>query len=139
MSAPKFDVHKTDDRMSIAGHDSQRTSATMTTSCTDKDTGEVCDTIVAVDIWLTQDKLPGNNDQTAFNTAYAKKLGLADAMGMMKGQAATFLAPYQSQIKQLTDKSADFKGQAHEDDLPCVDGRQDLQQHQGQSRRVRRF
>jgi hypothetical protein len=111
MAPPKFEVHKTDSRASIAGHDTQLTSATVTESCTNKDTGEVCDTIVAVDVWLTQDKLPGTGDRTAFDAAYAKKLGLTETLGVMRGQAAKFLAPYQSQIKQLTDKSADFKGQ----------------------------
>jgi hypothetical protein len=110
MSAPKIDVHKTDDRMSIAGHDAQRTSATLTQSCTDKDTGDVCDTVVAVDLWLTQDKLPGTADRRAFAQAYAKKLGLEDAQGAASGEYAKFLAPYQAQIKQLTDKSSDFKG-----------------------------
>ena len=110
MSAPKFDVHKTDDKMAFAGHDAQRTAATMTESCTNKETGEVCDTVIAFDIWLTQDKLPGSSDRAAFDAAYAKKLGLADAANIMKGDVAKFLAPYQSQMKQLADKSADFKG-----------------------------
>lgn len=110
MSAPKIDVHKTDDRMSIAGHDTQRTQATLTQSCTDKDTGDVCDTVVAVDMWLTQDKLPGTADRRAFAQGYAKKLGLEDAQGAMSGDYAKFLAPYQAQIKQLTDKSSDLKG-----------------------------
>ena len=111
MSPPKIDVHKTDDKLSIAGHDAQRTSATLTQTCTNKETGDVCDTIVAVDVWLTQDKLPGAADRHAFDAAYAKKLGLDDSQGIMRGQVARFLAPYQSQIKQLTDKSSDFKGQ----------------------------
>ena len=110
MSAPKLDVQKTDDRMSIAGHDAQRTLATLTESCTDKETGDVCDTVVAVDLWLTQDKLPGAADRRAFTQAYAKKLGLEDAQGAMSGEYAKFLAPYQAQIKQLTDKSSDLKG-----------------------------
>lgn len=40
-----------------------------------------------------------------------KKLGLTDEQGALRGEAAKFLAPYQSQIKQLTDKSSDLKGQ----------------------------
>jgi hypothetical protein len=111
MSAPKFEIHKTDDAATIAGHAAQRTAATMTTSCTNKDTGEVCDTIVAVDVWLTQDKLPGMSDRTAFDAAYAKKLGLTDTVNMMRGQGTQFLGPYMAQIKQLADKSAEFKGQ----------------------------
>jgi hypothetical protein len=111
MSPPKIDVHKTDDRMSIAGHDTQRTLATLTESCTNKDTGDVCDTVVALDVWLTQDTLPGTADRRAFGQAYAKKLGLEDAQGAMRAEFAKFLAPYQTQIKQLTDKSSDLKGQ----------------------------
>lgn len=110
MSAPKIDVHRTDDKMSIAGHDSQRTVATLTESCTNKETGDVCDTVIAVDTWLTQDKLPGSEDRRAFQLAYAKKLGLDDPQGALRGEFAKFLAPYQSQIKELTAKSGDFKG-----------------------------
>ena len=66
--------------------------------------------MVAVDVWLTQDKLPGTADRRAFAQAYAKKLGLEDAQGAMSGEYAKFLAPYQAQIKQLTDKSSDLKG-----------------------------
>ncbi|HWX37397.1 MAG TPA: hypothetical protein VNZ53_59540 [Steroidobacteraceae bacterium] len=112
MSPPKVDVHKTDDRASIAGHDTQRTLATLTETCTNKETGDVCDTVVALDVWLTQDTLPGTGDRHAFAQAYAKKLGLEDAQGAMRAEFAKFLAPYQSQIKQLTEKSSDLKGQA---------------------------
>jgi hypothetical protein len=124
MSPPKIDVHKTDDRMTIAGHDAQRTLATLTESCTDKDTGDVCDTVVAVDVWLTQDKLPGAADRRAFGQAYAKKLGLEDAQGVMSGEYAKFLAPYQSQIKQLTDRSGDLKGQPLKTSLRIMMGGQ---------------
>jgi hypothetical protein len=111
MSPPKIDVHKTDDRMSIAGHDAQRTLATLTESCTDKETGDVCDTVVAFDVWLTQDKIPGVADRRAFAQAYAKRMGLLDEQGVMNADVTKFLAPYQAQIKQLSDKSSDFKGQ----------------------------
>jgi hypothetical protein len=111
MSPPKFEVRKTDDKTTIAGHDAQKTSATMTETCTDKESGDVCDTVVALEVWLTQDPLPGSADRRAFDAAYAKKLGLDDPQGIMRGEFAKFLAPYQSQIKQLTDRSGDFKGQ----------------------------
>src|SRR5450631_2649340 len=111
MSPPKIDVQKTEDKISIAGHDAQRTAATLTETCTDKASGDVCDTVIAVDLWLTQDKLPGTADRRDFGQAYAKKLGLDDADGAMRGEFAKFLAPYQAQIKQLTDRSSDLKGQ----------------------------
>jgi hypothetical protein len=111
MSPPKIEVHKTGIKMSFAGHEAQKTSATLTETCTNRDTGDTCDTIVAFDLWLTEDKLPGGEERHAFEVAYAKKLGLDDPRGIMRGEVAKFLAPYQSQIKQLTDKSSDFKGQ----------------------------
>ena len=43
--------------------------------------------------------------------AAAKKLGLMDREAITWGDAQKYLAPYRAQIKQLTDKSADFKGQ----------------------------
>jgi hypothetical protein len=110
MSAPKIEVHKTGDKMTIAGHDVQRTLATLTETCTNKDSGDVCDTVVAVDVWLTQDAVPGIADRRAFDQAYAKKLGLDDTQGFMPGEMAKYLAPYQAQIRQLTDKSSDLKG-----------------------------
>jgi hypothetical protein len=111
MSPPKIDVHKTDEKMTIAGHDAQRTLATLTETCTNRDTGDVCDTVFAFDVWLTQDKLAGAGDRRAFAQAYAKKLGLEDAQGAMRSEFSKFLAPYQSQLKQLTDKSSDLKGE----------------------------
>jgi hypothetical protein len=124
MSPPKFEVRKTDDKMTIAGHNAQKTSATMTETCTDKETGDACDTVVALDVWLTEDALPGSGDRRAFDAAYAKKLGLDDPQGIMRGEFAKFLAPYQSQIKQLTDKSGDFKGQPLKTSLRVLMGGQ---------------
>lgn len=110
MSPPKIDVHATGDKMTIAGHDARRTLATLTETCANKDTGDVCDTVIAIDMWLTQDKLPGAGDRREFDQAYAKKLGIEDAQGAMRGEFAKYLAPYQSQIKELTAKSSDLKG-----------------------------
>jgi hypothetical protein len=110
MSPAKIEVRKTDDKMSIIGHDAQRTSATLTETCTNKETGDVCDMVVAIDLWLTQDAVPGAADRRTFELAYAKKLGLDDPQGAMRGEVAKFLAPYQSQIKQLQEKSGDLKG-----------------------------
>jgi hypothetical protein len=111
MSPPKYDIHKTDDKISILGHDAQRTRGSLTESCTNNDTGDVCDTVVVVDIWLTQDSLPGNAERLAFSKAYAKKLGLDDTVALFRGDVAKYLAPYQSQIKELQDKASQFKGQ----------------------------
>jgi hypothetical protein len=124
MSPPKIDVHKTGDKMSIAGHDAERTQATLTQTCTVKDSGDVCDTVIALDVWLTQENLPGTGERRAFEQAYAKKLGLVDEQGALRGDFAKFLAPYQSQIKELTDKSSDFKGEPLKTSLRVLMGGQ---------------
>jgi hypothetical protein len=110
MSPPKFDVRKTGDKGLFAGHNAERTQATITESCTNKDTGDVCDTVVAIDVWLTQDSLAGTADRRAFDLAYAKKLGLDDPQGLFTGQMAQYLARYQSQIAELSEKAKQFKG-----------------------------
>ncbi len=110
MSPPKFEVRKTGDKGMFAGHNAERTQATITESCTNKDTGDVCDTVVAIDVWLTQDSLAGSADRRAFELAYAKKLGLDDPQGLFRGQMAQYLARYQSQISELSEKAKQFKG-----------------------------
>jgi hypothetical protein len=112
MSPAKFDVRKTGEHATIAGFATERTIGTMTQSCTNPDTGEVCDTVVAIDSWLTADTVPGVNDRRAFTLAYAKKLGMDDAMqNMFSGQMATYMARYQVQFSELADKAKQFKGQ----------------------------
>lgn len=110
LSPPKFEVRKTGDMAMLAGHNSERTQATITSSCTNKDTGDVCDTVVAIDVWLTQDSLAGSADRRAFELAYAKKLGLDDPQGLFRGQMAQYLARYQTQIAELSEKAKQFKG-----------------------------
>jgi hypothetical protein len=122
MSPPKIDIHKTDDKMTIAGHDAQRAQASLTETCTSNDTADVCDTVVVVDIWLTQDSLPGSGERLAFRQAYAKKLGIDESAGLLSGDVARYLAPYQSQIKQLQAKFADLKGQALKTSLRVLVG-----------------
>ena len=53
MSPPKFDVNKTNDIVTLAGHQAQRTAVTMTQSCKNKETGDTCDMIFSFDTWLT--------------------------------------------------------------------------------------
>jgi hypothetical protein len=111
MAPPKIEIRKTDDKATIVGHDAQRTRGSLTESCTNRDTGDVCDTVVVLDVWLTQDSLPGSGERLAFSKAYAKKMGLDDTAALLRGDVAKYLAPYQSQIKELSAKTAEFKGQ----------------------------
>lgn len=137
MSPPKFDVKKTGERASFLGHDTERTLGTITESCTNKDTGEVCDTVVAIDVWLTQDALPGMSDRHNFDLAYAKKLGIDDPQAFFGAQMAQYFAAYQGQLTELADKAKQFKGQPLKTSFrvlmggpQCASMRKDTQQAQ---------
>ena len=137
MSPPKFDVKKTGERASILGHDTERTLGTITESCTNQDTGDVCDTVVAIDVWLTQDTLPGMSDRHNFDLAYAKKLGIDDPQAFFSGQMAQYFAAYQTQLSELADKAKQFKGQPLKTSFrvlvggpQCASAKKDAQQAQ---------
>src|SRR5450631_4893283 len=110
MSPPKFDVNKTNDIMTLAGHQAQRTAVTMTQSCKNKETGDSCDMIFGFDTWLTQDEIAGTGDIRAFRTAYNKKLGLDEVSGAVSAQMQQYLAPYADALRQVSGKSGDLKG-----------------------------
>lgn len=110
MSPPKFDINKTSDTATLAGHQAQRTAVTMTQSCKNRDTGNSCDFIFAIDTWLTQDDIAGSTDIRSFRSAYYKKLGLDDVSGAVRGQMQQYLAPYADALRQVSAKAGDFKG-----------------------------
>jgi len=46
----RIDVKQTDEHATLAGHDSRKSSVTLTQTCTDKDTGDVCDLVYGFDV-----------------------------------------------------------------------------------------
>ena len=110
MSAPRFDVKQPGTHASFAGHDAQLTQIALTQSCTNPQTGDVCDFMFAFDEWLTQDQLDGLADRQAFQLDYAHKMGLDAADAGLQKQVRQFLAPYADSLKQLSGKAADLKG-----------------------------
>ncbi len=110
MGPPKFDVKQTGSHATFAGHDAQLTQMALTQSCTNAQTGDVCDFLFAFDSWLTQDQIQGLDDHKAFQAAYFRKLGLNDPNSLMQKQMQQFLAPYKDSLKQLGGKAGDLKG-----------------------------
>jgi hypothetical protein len=77
-SDPKSDVKRTGERATIAGFQAEHVTVTATQSCTNKKTGDVCDFGLALDQWIA----PGfeaSSETTAYQRAYAEKLGLGAA------------------------------------------------------------
>jgi hypothetical protein len=110
MSPPQLDVKQTGTHAMFAGHDGQLTQMALTRSCTNRETGDVCDFVFMLDTWLTQDQIAGLEDQKAFQAAYARKLGLDDPNSVVQKQMRQFIAPYADSLKQLAGKAGDFKG-----------------------------
>jgi len=110
MSPPRIDVKQTDEHATLAGHDSRKSSVTLTQTCTDKDTGDVCDLVYGFDVWLTGDEIAGAADRREFARAYMKKLGLDENSPAMKDATQQFLAQYAGTMKELAAKAKDLKG-----------------------------
>jgi hypothetical protein len=110
MSPPRVEVKQPGTHASFAGHDTQLTQIALTSSCTNKTTGDVCDFVFGLDSWLTQDQIAGLADQKAFREAYQGKLGIDPRDPAIQKQMQQFLAPYADVLKQVSAKSGELKG-----------------------------
>jgi len=110
LSPPRIDVKQTGTHAMLAGHDTQLTQVALTRSCTNKETGDVCDFVFALDSWLTQDAIAALAERKTFEDAYLSKLGVDPSDPAMQRQMRQFLAPYADTLKQLNVRAADFKG-----------------------------
>jgi hypothetical protein len=110
MSPPKLEVKSTGTHGMFAGHDAQLTEVALTHSCTNRETGDVCDFTFLLDTWLTQESIPGVDQMKAFQTAHMKKLGLTEQTALVQKQMTQFLAGYADQLKELSAKAGDLKG-----------------------------
>jgi hypothetical protein len=110
MSPPVFAVSKTLDETSIIGHQARRTNVSMTQSCKIKDSADVCSMSYSFDVWLTQDELPGLGDRANFASAYRQKIGESGGEIANVTELNPMLAPYADSLRQLSARSADFKG-----------------------------
>ncbi len=111
MSPARMEVKNLGSDGQILGHDVHHTKATLTSSCTNTETHEVCDMQFGFDTWLTGDRIEGLEDRTAFTQAYMKKIGFTGEAGAEMAKAVQqMMAPYAEQLKELKAKSADLKG-----------------------------
>ena len=110
MSPPRVEVKQPGTHATLAGHDAQLTQIALTSSCTNKTTGDVCDFVFSLDSWLTQDQIAGLADQKAFQQAYQARLGIDPRDPALQKQMQQFLAPYADVLKQVSAKSGELKG-----------------------------
>ena len=110
-SAPKSDLKKTGEKATIAGYSAERSTLTVTQTCTNKKTGDVCDFGLAFDTWLAP-AFDGSAEQQAYYKAYAEKMGITTSGSRDFAQnAQAFFGSYKTLWAEVAKKAATLKGQ----------------------------
>ncbi|MDE2050184.1 MAG: hypothetical protein KGJ72_04130 [Gammaproteobacteria bacterium] len=110
LSSPVLNVNATDEHATILGHDARKTSVVLSQTCTDTQTGDVCEVDYAFDTWLTTDEIAGTEERNAFLKKYLQAQGLDPNNPQLQRTVTQFMAPYADQLKQLKSRAADLKG-----------------------------
>ena len=110
MSSPVVNVNATDEHATILGHDARKTSVVMSQTCTDTQTGDVCEVDYGFETWLTADEIPGVDERSAFVRKYLQAEGLDPNNPQLQRSVTQFMAPYAAALKQLQGKAGALKG-----------------------------
>ena len=110
LTPPTLAVKQTDEHAMVAGHDTRRTSVVMSQTCTDQQTGDVCEIDYGFDLWLTTDELPGGAEQRSFEQNYLTAQGLDRNNPQLQGVVQQYMAPYASMLRQLQSNASDLHG-----------------------------
>ncbi|HEY6452645.1 MAG TPA: hypothetical protein VIX87_08600 [Steroidobacteraceae bacterium] len=110
MSPPNVTVNQSDEHAALVGHDTRKSSVVIAQSCTDTQTGDVCEIDYGFDVWLTTDTIAGMDERRAFAQHYMAAQGLDLNNPQLQGAMQQFMAPYADALKQLQSKSSDLKG-----------------------------
>ncbi|HEX5460547.1 MAG TPA: hypothetical protein VFX20_11305 [Steroidobacteraceae bacterium] len=110
LSSPVLNVNGTDEHTTILGHDARKTSVVLSQTCTDTQTGDVCEIDYGFETWLTTDAIAGSEERAAFVRKYLQAQGLDPNSPQLQQTMERFMAPYADALKQLRGKAADLKG-----------------------------
>ncbi|HEX4024748.1 MAG TPA: hypothetical protein VHX52_08600 [Steroidobacteraceae bacterium] len=109
-SSPQVDVKQTDEHATLAGHDSRKSSIVLSQTCTEPQSGDVCEIDYGFDVWLTSDNIPGFDERSAFTKNYLAAQGLDQNNPQLQGMMQQYMAPYADALKQLQGKSSGLTG-----------------------------
>ncbi|HTT04540.1 MAG TPA: hypothetical protein VMF64_04575 [Steroidobacteraceae bacterium] len=139
MSAAKVDVQQSGEHQMLMGHDAHRSTVTLSQTCTDPQSGHVCQFDYGFDLWLTPDELPGLAERRDFAIKYATAQGLDPNNPQLRGMMQQFMAPYAGTLKQLQSQGSALQGNALRTTFfmdyggpQCGDAQQQQQQQQAQ-------
>lgn len=110
LSPPVVSVKRTDEHTVLFGHDARKSSVVLSQSCTDTQTGDVCEMNYGFDTWLTTDDIPGSAERNEFTRKYLAAQGLDPSNPQLRGMMQQLMAPYADSLKQLRAKAADLQG-----------------------------
>ncbi len=110
LTSPVLNVNATDEHATILGHEARKSSVVLSQTCTDTQTGDVCEIDYGFDTWLTTDEIPGTGERNAFTKKYLQAQGFDPNNPQLQHTVAQFMAPYAGQLKQLQGKAGDLKG-----------------------------
>ena len=110
LSSPVINVNSTDEHATILGHDARKTSVVLSQTCTDTQTGDVCEIDYGFETWLTADQIAGTEERNAFVRRYLQAQGLDPNNPQLQRTVQQFMAPYADALKQLRSKAADLQG-----------------------------
>ncbi|HEY1891926.1 MAG TPA: hypothetical protein VGG63_16080 [Steroidobacteraceae bacterium] len=110
MSASAVNVNATGEHATILGHDASKTSVVMSQTCTDTQTGDVCEIDYGFETWLTADEIAGGTERREFGKRYLQAQGLDPSNPQVQRSVQQFMAPYAGQLMQLQGKASALKG-----------------------------
>jgi hypothetical protein len=110
LSAPVLNVSRSDEHATILGHDARKADVVLSQTCTDTQTGDVCEIDYGFETWLTEDAIPGVEERSAFQRKYLAAQGLDPNSPQLQHTVEQFMAPYADQLQQLRGKAADLQG-----------------------------
>lgn len=110
LSSPVLNVTPTGEHATILGHDAQRTNVVLSQTCTDAQTGDVCEIDYGFESWLTEDTIAGTDERNAFTRKYLQAQGLDPSNPRLQHTVQQLMAPYADTLKQLQGKAAELKG-----------------------------
>jgi hypothetical protein len=110
MSSPVVNVNATGEHATILGHDASKSSVVLSQTCTDTQTGDVCEIDYGFETWRTSDEIAGAEERNAFARQYLRAQGLDPNNPQLQRTVQQFMAPYAQQLMQLQGKAADLKG-----------------------------
>lgn len=93
----------------VAGLDTRKHVIRMKQSCTDPETKKTCDITWLMETWLAS-SVPGQQQATQFQQAYAKAMGIDEVMRQAQGPAQSMMAMFSGNWKSVVDEVTKLEG-----------------------------